>query len=89
MPWPLAVMKAAGLHVIDITGQPLGWSESLARTRPVDAIVAENEAAVLIANESTLYPAATNIFCYQNSINKMKRHAESMRPAINSWCNVC
>ncbi|MDO8450830.1 MAG: HAD-IIB family hydrolase, partial [Rhodoferax sp.] len=49
----LGDLKAAGLHVIPITGRPIGWSEPLARgdaTRgllpwPVDAIVAETGAA--------------------------------------------
>ena len=40
----LAALKAAGLHVIPITGRPVGWSEPFAATWPVDAIVAENGA---------------------------------------------
>ncbi len=48
----LADIKAAGLHVIPITGRPIGWSEPFARGDaaqdirpwPVDAIVAENGA---------------------------------------------
>src|SRR2546427_2391543 len=43
----LAALKAGGLHVIAITGRPVGWSEPLARTWPVDAIVAENGAVAL------------------------------------------
>jgi hydroxymethylpyrimidine pyrophosphatase-like HAD family hydrolase len=38
----LADLKAAGLHVIPITGRPVGWSEPFALAWPVDAIVAEN-----------------------------------------------
>ena len=38
----LAALKAAGLHVIPITGRPIGWSEPFAARWPVDAIVAEN-----------------------------------------------
>lgn len=49
----LGALKAAGLHVIPITGRPIGWSEPLARGDaargllpwPVDAIVAETGAA--------------------------------------------
>ena len=49
----LSDLKAAGLHVIPITGRPIGWSEPLARGDsargvppwPVDAIVAETGAA--------------------------------------------
>jgi HAD superfamily hydrolase (TIGR01484 family) len=40
-------LKAAGLHVVAITGRPVGWSEPFARTWPVDAIVAENGAVAL------------------------------------------
>lgn len=52
----LAALKAAGLHVIAITGRPLGWSESFALAWPVDAIVAENGAAALIPNKNTYKP---------------------------------
>jgi len=44
----LAGLKAAGLHVIPITGRPVGWSEPFARVWPVDAIVAENGAVALL-----------------------------------------
>ncbi len=43
----LADLKAAGLHVIPITGRPVGWSVPFARQWPVDAIVAENGAVAL------------------------------------------
>src|SRR5205085_1619257 len=35
----LAQLKAAGLHVIAITGRPMGWSEPFARDWPIDAIM--------------------------------------------------
>ena len=44
----LADLKAAGLHVVAITGRPTGWSEPFAAAWPVDAIVAENGAVALI-----------------------------------------
>lgn len=44
----LANLKAAGLHVIPITGRPVGWSEPFAQRWPVDAIVAENGAVALV-----------------------------------------
>ena len=50
----LAALKAAGLHVIPITGRPVGWGEPFAATWPVDAIVAENGAVALL-------PAPENI----------------------------
>ena len=52
----LFALKAAGLHVIAITGRPAGWSEPFAfgdparglAPWPVDAIVAENGAVALL-----------------------------------------
>ena len=50
----LADLKAAGLHVIAITGRPVGWSEQVAfgggKTWPVDAVVAENGSTAIFAN---------------------------------------
>jgi hypothetical protein len=52
----LGALKAAGLHVIPITGRPIGWSERFARGDPargllpwpVDAIVAETGAVAFV-----------------------------------------
>jgi HAD superfamily hydrolase (TIGR01484 family) len=44
----LADLKSAGLQVVPITGRPVGWSEPLAASWPVDAIVAENGAVALV-----------------------------------------
>jgi HAD superfamily hydrolase (TIGR01484 family) len=41
-------LKAAGLHVVPITGRPVGWSKPFAQGWPVDAIVAENGAVALV-----------------------------------------
>lgn len=43
----LDALARAGLHVIPITGRPVGWSEPFAVRWPVDAIVAENGAVAL------------------------------------------
>jgi len=43
----LQSLADAGLHVVPITGRPVGWSEPFARAWPVDAIVAENGAVAL------------------------------------------
>jgi HAD superfamily hydrolase (TIGR01484 family) len=48
----LAALRDAGLHVIPITGRPVGWSEPFACAWPVDAIVAENGAVALQKSES-------------------------------------
>ena len=47
----LAKLKAAGLHVVPITGRPVGWSTPFAQSWPVDAIVAENGAVALVHAE--------------------------------------
>lgn len=44
----MARLKDAKLHVIPITGRPVGWSEPFALAWPVDAIVAENGAVALV-----------------------------------------
>ena len=44
----LGALRAAGLHVIAITGRPAGWSEPFAASWPVDAIVAETGAVALL-----------------------------------------
>lgn len=62
----LGQLQAAGLHVIPITGRPIGWSEPFARGDtargiapwPVDAIVAENGAAAFLMHENGLQPSS-------------------------------
>jgi HAD superfamily hydrolase (TIGR01484 family) len=44
----LGRLRAAGLHVVPVTGRPAGWSEPFALAWPVDAIVAENGAVALV-----------------------------------------
>ena len=44
----LGALRGAGLHVIPVTGRPVGWSVPFARSWPVDAIVAENGAVALV-----------------------------------------
>jgi len=53
----LADLKAAGLHIIPITGRPVGWAEPLAARLPVDAIVVENGAVALQMAESEVFSA--------------------------------
>lgn len=48
----LADLKAAGLHVIPITGRPVGWSEPFALSWPVNAVVAENGAVALVKSKN-------------------------------------
>jgi HAD superfamily hydrolase (TIGR01484 family) len=49
----LVDLKAAGLHVIPITGRPVGWGESFAKTWPVDALVAENGGVAWLAEKDS------------------------------------
>ncbi len=44
----LGGLRAADLHVIAVTGRPVGWSEPFALQWPVQAIVAENGAVALV-----------------------------------------
>jgi HAD superfamily hydrolase (TIGR01484 family) len=63
----LAALAAAGLHVIPITGRPVGWSVPFAQGDaasglapwPVDAIVAENGSVALIRGKNSLQPSST------------------------------
>ena len=48
----LHALKTAGLHVIAITGRPVGWSEPFALDWPVDCIVAENGSVALFKGDS-------------------------------------
>jgi HAD superfamily hydrolase (TIGR01484 family) len=48
----LAALKSAGVHVVPITGRPVGWSEPFALSWPVDSIVAENGAVALLPGAS-------------------------------------
>jgi HAD superfamily hydrolase (TIGR01484 family) len=50
----LATLHAAGIHVIPITGRPVGWSEPFAMQWPVDAIVAENGSVALVQETGAL-----------------------------------
>jgi hydroxymethylpyrimidine pyrophosphatase-like HAD family hydrolase len=62
----LAALKAASLHVIPITGRPVGWSVPFAQGDatmglapwPVDAIVAENGAVALFMETIGLQPSS-------------------------------
>lgn len=53
----LADLKAAGLHVVPITGRPVGWSEAFAVRWPVDAI--EPKTAQWVCNTALLKACAS------------------------------
>ena len=74
----LAKLQAVGLHVIPITGRPIGWSEPFARGDaargvapwPVDAIVAENGAVAFACKNLP----ATKIY-QQNTTTRATNYA--------------
>jgi hypothetical protein len=76
----LADLKAHGLHVIPITGRPVGWSEPFAQTWPVDAIVAENGAVAWVAPAQALAGTATDAVPLKDSPSPLtltKRYAQA------------
>ena len=73
----LHALKAAGLHVIPITGRPVGWSELFARAWPVDAIVAENGSVALTLSKKGLKP----IPGMDNQLSKLYQQDATTRAA--------
>jgi HAD superfamily hydrolase (TIGR01484 family) len=73
----LADLKAAGLHVIPITGRPVGWSEPFSQSWPVDAIVAENGAVALLSGKKGLNPLSGG----RQQLSKLYQQDEPVRLA--------
>ena len=73
----LAALKAAGLHVVPITGRPVGWSEPFAASWPVDAIVAENGAVGL---QHQLTQGLRKL--YQQDADTRQAHFERMQHVL-------
>lgn len=71
----LAALKAAGLHVIPVTGRPVGWSEPFALGWPVDAIVAENGAVALLSCQKGLQPLPYG----RNKLSKLYQQDKATR----------
>ena len=89
----LTELKAKGLHVVPITGRPIGWSEPFALSWPVDAIVAENGAAALVRQaDGTLAKwyqqdaivRATNHAHMQQVLIQIERDVSGARRATDS-----
>ena len=70
----IVALHEAGLHVIPITGRPVGWSEPFARAWPVDAIVAENGAVALWRDAA----GALAIDCAQDDATRL-HNAQRLR----------
>ena len=81
----LADLAAAGLHVIPITGRPVGWSEPFAHGNaaagvapwPVDAIVAENGAVALLRGKKGILPTS----CIDSLLLKIYQQQDAVRAA--------
>ncbi len=73
----LGDLKAAGLHVIAITGRPVGWSEPFAVSWPVDAIVAENGAVALLQKKKGSLPFDDG----ESLLSKRYQQSEATRSA--------
>jgi HAD superfamily hydrolase (TIGR01484 family) len=73
----LADLKAAGLHVLPITGRPVGWSEPFAAQWPVDAIVAENGAVALVHTDGQPLHKL-----YQQDTDRRAAHFERMQQVL-------
>src|SRR5690606_28788353 len=89
----LVALKAAGLHVVPITGRPVGWSEPFAASWPVDAIVAENGAVALVRQAggmpAKLYQQdaptrAANFARMQDVLARIEREVPGARRATDS-----
>ncbi|MEI8028937.1 MAG: HAD-IIB family hydrolase [Comamonadaceae bacterium] len=96
----LAKLQAVGLHVIPITGRPIGWSELFARGDaargvapwPVDAIVAENGAVAFACKnllttkiyQQNATTRATNCARMQDVIEQVLREVPSARLSQDS-----
>ncbi|MFV0680740.1 HAD family hydrolase [Ottowia sp.] len=70
-------LKTAGLHVIAVTGRPVGWSAPFALDWPLDAIVAENGAVALTGGADTdaRNPPKNN---HQNSLQRLSNKLKQL-----------
>ena len=73
----LSALKATGLHVVPVTGRPVGWSEPFAQAWPVDALVAENGAVALVRA-----PGGRLRKLYQQPAGERARNFERMQQVL-------
>ncbi|MFT4268104.1 MAG: HAD-IIB family hydrolase [Xenophilus sp.] len=94
----LGALKTAGLHVVPVTGRPVGWSEPFARSWPVDAIVPENGAMALVPQpDGTLQrryrqdaaTRAANFARMQQVLAQIERGIPGARRAADSAGREC
>ncbi len=78
----LAALRAAGLHVIPVTGRPVGWSVPFAQAWPVDAIVAENGAVALLpAGENKGQIGSESLPSKRRQLSKIYQQGAAVRSA--------
>ena len=78
----LAALRAAGLHVIPVTGRPVGWSVPFAQAWPVDAIVAENGAVALLpAEENKSQIGSERLPSKRGQLSKIYQQGAAVRSA--------
>jgi HAD superfamily hydrolase (TIGR01484 family) len=86
-------LRAAGLHVVPITGRPVGWSEPFALAWSVDAIVAENGAVALVRDgrgglrklyQQDAATRATNFARMQQVLDRIEREVPGAQRAQDS-----
>lgn len=81
----LAQLKGAGLHVVAITGRPIGWCEPFARGDaergtapwPLDAMVAENGAVAYTMNATRRHASSSRV----SALSKLYLQDEATRHA--------
>ena len=93
----LGDLKAAGLHVIAITGRPVGWSEQVAfggdNAWPVDAVVAENGSVALFLIKSSVLPpknipkSLSKIY-QQDAVTRSTNYVRMQHVAARVVCEV-
>lgn len=94
----LGDLKAAGLHVVAITGRPVGWSLPFAGAWPLDAIVAENGAVALLPRtdgpldkryQQDAVTRAANFTRMQQTLDRIEREIAGARRATDSAGREC
>ncbi len=94
----LADLKAAGYHLVAITGRPVGWSEPFAASWPVDSIVAENGAVALVRSvdgtitkryQQDAMTRARNFVRMQSVLDRIEREIPGAQRATDSVGREC
>lgn len=94
----MAALKAVGLHVVAVTGRPVGWSEPFATAWPIDAIVAENGAVALVPSatgelekryQQDAATRARNFERMQTVLARIEREVPGARRATDSAGREC